>query len=174
MGDGIVPRFEHHAGSFARSLDRHGVDRLAIDAPSLDDRRWSLHLCCRFDDRCSARSAHQFPVLCIGRLGSQRVGCILLAVAPQLAPERFFLHVSPNDWYLVLIGLLILPLAKRAYYSIRDPGARNVQMAVKQAIMTIILLDAAATLQYAGPYWGSACCLLILPSLWLGSYFRST
>ena len=102
------------------------------------------------------------------------VGCALLANAPRFAPDSMFLHVSPHDWYPILILLLILPLAKRAYYSIRDPGARNVQLAIKQAIMTIILLDAAATLQYAGPYWGSMCCLLILPSLWLGSFFRST
>ncbi|MEZ6074969.1 MAG: hypothetical protein R3C56_04610 [Pirellulaceae bacterium] len=47
-------------------------------------------------------------------------------------------------------------------------------MAVKHAILTLILIDAAVVLMWAGPWYGSAVAALLLPALSSAIRYRST
>lgn len=84
------------------------------------------------------------------------------------------LYMDPYRWYPILIAMLCFPLARRAWVACVSLQPMAVQASIKQAIMTIILLDASVSLEFAGSTIGSICCLMILPSLWMGTWFRST
>ncbi len=101
-------------------------------------------------------------------------GIGVLALAPSQSSFPQALHMDPYRWYPILIAMLAFPVVRRAIVAIQSRSPMAVQASIKQAIMTIILLDAAVTLEFAGPWTGSICCLMILPSLWMGKWFRST
>lgn len=102
------------------------------------------------------------------------LGVAAIAAGPALAVGLVPLGLDPFLWFPLLIALLSMHLVRRAFVAIRSlqPGA--VQASIKHAILNIIFLDAASVLQYSGTTWGSICCLMILPSMWLGKRFRST
>jgi hypothetical protein len=52
--------------------------------------------------------------------------------------------------------------------------AANVQTAVKHAILTLIVLDAAVILAVAGPLFALPVLALLVPSLLLGKWVYST
>lgn len=101
-------------------------------------------------------------------------GGAMLAFGPSLAAKQDHMHFASLKIYPILILLILFPLTRRAWLAIQDPVPANVQASIKLAIMTIILLDASATLQYAGTIPGTLCALLIVPSFWMGKWFRST
>jgi UbiA prenyltransferase family len=84
------------------------------------------------------------------------------------------MHLDPYTWYPGLIALLAFPLLRRAINSIASLKPLDVQMAIKQSIMTLIFLDAAAALQFAGTTAGITVCILVVPMAILGLRFRST
>jgi hypothetical protein len=58
--------------------------------------------------------------------------------------------------------------------ALNHPVPRKVQLAVKHAILTLVLLDAAIAAVSAGPWFGGAIALLLLPAMLVGAKFRST
>lgn len=75
-------------------------------------------------------------------------------------------------WQLLLL-LLGFTIARRAAMAVMDPTPQNVQAAVKQAILSVIVLDAAICL-VAGPAWAIGVLALLAPTFLLGKWVYST
>jgi 4-hydroxybenzoate polyprenyltransferase len=99
--------------------------------------------------------------------------CPLWARGPLWARDRP-LRLDPRSLYPILIGLLMVPWLRRAVLSVRDPGVGTLIPAIKQAILSIIFLDAAIALQFAGSTPGMIVCGLAIPTLALARAFRMT
>ena len=84
------------------------------------------------------------------------------------------LRLEPHSWFPILVGLLALPWLRRAVVSIQSPGVRTLVPAIKQAILSIIFLDAAMALQFGGDLPGMIVCGLAIPTLALSRVFRVT
>ena len=102
------------------------------------------------------------------------IGLTALAFVPWLAPRDTPLRMDALPTYPIVFALMALPLVRRALTSVVDPSPRSIQLAIKQAILSIIFFDAILALQFAGPWSAIAICSLIVPSTLLGRYFRST
>lgn len=101
------------------------------------------------------------------------VGVVLIAIASACFPTEP-LRLDPYWVFPLLIVVLMLPLARRAWHSIESLDPRKLGIAIRQAIVSILFLDAALALQYAGDRAGLWLCVLVLPTLWLARMFRST
>ena len=82
----------------------------------------------------------------------------------------------PNNWlfFWVVIGLLI---GWRCVRAILAPTPAHVQTAVKQSILSLIVLDAAVAYAAQGPQgalWAFAILLLLIPTMFLGRWVYST
>ncbi len=97
------------------------------------------------------------------------LGIVLLA---QL-PTYIWLTMPPSRWHLfmTLLGALIAWQALRA---VINPGPRCVQIAVKQSILSLVMLDAAVVLGVAGPIPAVAVLALLIPTVVLGRWVYST
>jgi len=82
-------------------------------------------------------------------------------------------RIDLRMWWLLLM-LLGVTIARRSLTAAFDPTPVQVQMAVKQAILSLIVLDAAACLGARGPLWGLAVLALLIPTLTLGRWVYST
>lgn len=101
------------------------------------------------------------------------LGIVAISLCPLWARDRP-LRLDPRSLYPILIGLLMLPWLRRAVLSVRDPGVGTLIPAIKQAILSIIFLDAAIALQFAGSTPGMIVCGLAIPTLALARVFRMT
>jgi 4-hydroxybenzoate polyprenyltransferase len=102
------------------------------------------------------------------------IGIAMLASVSWFVPEGTRMRLSAETSYPIAIGLLALPWARRALFSVVSPGPSTIQAAVKQAILSIIFFDSILALQFGGPWPAIAICSLIIPAMILGRYFRST
>ena len=93
-----------------------------------------------------------------------------LATAADFVRPRF---AEGPHWTLLLVtlGLLILWRPVRAVF---QPVPSHVQTAVKQCILSLIVLDAAVTYAFHGMSWSVVILVLLLPALALGRWFAST
>lgn len=88
-------------------------------------------------------------------------------VRPEVALE------SPGRWAL-LVGVIAAFLARRAAGAIARPTPRNVQLAVKHAILSLVLVDAAVAFAFGGFVAAVSVAVLLAPSLWLARVFSPT
>lgn len=88
------------------------------------------------------------------------------AVVPLLERE-------PARWNL-LMGVLALLIGLRTFRAVLDPTPYRVQMAVKQCILWLVFLDAAACLVVRGASGAMMVLLLLLPTVLLGRWIEST
>lgn len=100
-------------------------------------------------------------------------GLVLIAYLPRWSTIDSW-TLDPTRGYPLLIGLIGLTVANRGYKGIVHPIPRKVQLAVKHAILTLIFVDAAVVLMWAGPWYGCAVVALLLPALSSAIRFRST
>ena len=103
------------------------------------------------------------------------VGLGLLTVVPDWVPadsnQQF--HLPLTIWPLVVIVLMVVTM-RRCVLAISSPKPHRVQAAIKQCILSIIVLDAALVL-LTNPFgYALAVCALLAPMLLLGQWFRST
>jgi 4-hydroxybenzoate polyprenyltransferase len=89
-----------------------------------------------------------------------------------LRDARGALATSPDRW-AAFWGLLAALVGWRCLRAIAQPTPRHVQAAVKHAIMSLILLDAAAA-TLTGGMQAAAIVILMLPAVWLGRWVYST
>ena len=102
------------------------------------------------------------------------VGIGWLATVYQTLPvERLRALTRPETWYL-LLGMLAFVILRRCAMAVADPSPHKVQMAVKNAIWSLIMLDAAMALLVAHPAWSLAIVALLLPTMFLGQFLKST
>lgn len=109
----------------------------------------------------------------IGGLAVLLSGMALLAAMPALSQHDPPLVVSRYGWYL-LWGLLALVTARRCGLAIAEPSPPRVQAAVRHCVQSIIVLDAAVCVGYAGPIWGLAVLSLIFPTVLLAQWLKAT
>ena len=101
-------------------------------------------------------------------------GIGLLAALPVAQPAVVALaQLTPSGLWGILV-LLSLVLARRAVIAIARPDPQNVQLTVKQAILSLIFYDAAITLAVCGTGWSVAIVALLLPMLGLRRWMYST
>jgi UbiA prenyltransferase family len=121
----------------------------------------------RTDARVSAR-----PQLLAG-LAVLLCGIGLLASAPGLNEHAPPLRVSPTGWLLLWAALAFIT-ARRCIIAILDPVPKHVQAAVRHCVQSIIVLDAAVCVGYAGPFWGMIVLLLLIPTMLLTMWLDAT
>lgn len=78
-----------------------------------------------------------------------------------------------DRWYWFW-GLMAVMIGWRALRAIIDPLPIYVQSAVKQCLISLIVLDAAVCLGVRGPYYAMAIVVLVLPTMFLGRWIYST
>lgn len=101
-------------------------------------------------------------------------GLVIIGCLPLWADAGQTWTLDPYQGYPLLIGLIGLTVANRGIAGVWHPIPRKVQLAVKHAILTLILIDAAIVLMWAGPWYGSAVAALLLPALSSAIRYRST
>lgn len=101
-------------------------------------------------------------------------GLVIIGCLPWWAEAAQVWTLDPRQGYPLLIGLIGLTVVNRGLAGVWHPVPRKVQLAVKHAILTLILIDAAVVLMWAGPWYGSAVVLLLLPALSSSLRIRST
>jgi 4-hydroxybenzoate polyprenyltransferase len=100
-------------------------------------------------------------------------GMVLLSAVPALTANQPRLVVNQSGWYLLWI-VLALVTARRCTLAILEPVPPRVQAAVRHCVQSIIVLDAAVCVGYAGPYWGLAVLSLIFPTVLLALWLKAT
>jgi 4-hydroxybenzoate polyprenyltransferase len=73
-----------------------------------------------------------------------------------------------------LWAALALITARRCVLAINEPSPPRVQAAVRHGVQSIIVLDAAVCVGYAGPMWGLTVIALIFPTLLLSRWLKAT
>ncbi len=101
------------------------------------------------------------------------LGGVVIACSP-LANDDRPLHFSSLLQFQILIAFLLMPWARHAIRSIQTGDGKDLGAAIRQAIRTILFLDAAISIEYSGFVPGAIVCALIVPTFLLGYWFRST
>lgn len=105
-------------------------------------------------------------------------GLALLAAFPQWADARLDPLSQPvalgmRQWWL-LVGVLGVLIVRRFVAAVVAPSPLNVQRAVKDGILSLVVLDAAIVAVARGPWWSVPVLLLLLPALWLSRRLAMT
>jgi 4-hydroxybenzoate polyprenyltransferase len=116
------------------------------------------------------RSARRRLVIGFAVLSS---GVVLLAFLPLLTGYRPPLEISSSGWFLlwVAIGLII---TRRCILAIFDPSPTRVQAAVRHCVQSLIVLDAALCVGYAGTNWGFVVLMFLVPTYVLTQWLNAT
>ena len=100
-------------------------------------------------------------------------GMALLGLLHRSLPPGFR-PTLPEQWWLLMLGLLGLPIARRCAMALADPQPARVQAAVKHCLMSIIVLDAAVVFLVAGGGAALGVLSLLMPALLVGRWVYST
>jgi 4-hydroxybenzoate polyprenyltransferase len=122
--------------------------------------------------RTEARRSSR-PQLVLGAVVSI-AGIALLATLPRWASgAEWPVMAFPERWHLfwLVIGVLA---AWRFSRAIADPTPQSVQMAVRQGIISLVVIDAGACLAVQEPFWGFVIAALLIPTLSVGRWIYST
>lgn len=111
--------------------------------------------------------------LCLAT-GVMLLGIALLGLSTEYYPVEWPPLRLQSEIFWMLLMLLSATIARRSLSAALKPSPQRVQTAVKQCIVSLIMLDAAVTMAVAGPYWGLAVLALIVPMLLLGRWVYST
>ncbi len=103
-------------------------------------------------------------------------GIALLGIYPHIGAggERIMLKEDMQFMWRLLLAMLGFTIGRRCFTAVMRPSPKRVQMAVKQSILSLIVLDASVCLMAAGPAYGLAVMALIVPMIWLGMWVYST
>jgi len=82
--------------------------------------------------------------------------------------------VVPQERLWLLLAVLALWMLVRGIWTLADPIPRRVQITVTQAVMGIIVLDAAAVFIVHGPLGALPVLALVLPTTWAGRWIATT
>jgi 4-hydroxybenzoate polyprenyltransferase len=100
-------------------------------------------------------------------------GMGLLASVPWLTADRPPLVVILPGWYLLWAAIALIT-GRRCTMAIFEPSPKRVQTAVRHCVHSIIVLDAAVCVGYAGSYWGFAVLSLLIPTMLLTLWLNAT
>jgi 4-hydroxybenzoate polyprenyltransferase len=100
-------------------------------------------------------------------------GAACIAFSPRLEMDRPY-RLDPEWVFPLLVAILLLPLARRAVDAIRTLRPQQLGMAIRQAIFSILFLDATSALQYSEDIPGIIIASMVVPTLLLARWFRAT
>jgi UbiA prenyltransferase family len=103
-------------------------------------------------------------------------GIGLLGLLHRSLPERDFRGLQSEGYWLLLLGLLGFTILRRCGMAIAEPTSEQVQTAVKHGLQSLIMLDAAVTVEVNSQYYYALgmIALLLIPSAILGRWVYST
>ncbi len=128
--------------------------------------------------RTEARESRRLNLA--GAVVVMAAGLALVAAFPRLIAHELPLELAPNyaldlgtRWYVLwlLLGMLIL---RRAVVACANPTPQRVQLAVKECILSLVMIDAVACFAVRGMFWAVIILLLLLPTMFLGRWIYST
>lgn len=101
-------------------------------------------------------------------------GISMLGIIPWVQPS--IVEIAPSRAFGLwgILVLLSLALARRMVIAICYPEPRNVQLTIKQAILSLIFYDAAITLMVCGTIWSVVIVALLFPMMALRRWMYST
>ncbi len=123
--------------------------------------------------RGEERSSSDTVTLSTG-LVLELAGLVIIALLPRWTPGPPQWTLDPQRGYPLLVGLIGLTVANRSIKALLHPVPRKVQLAVKHALLTLVLIDASVALMFAGPWYGCAIVVLLVPALAAALNFRTT
>jgi hypothetical protein len=103
-------------------------------------------------------------------------GVALLVLLPHW-PDAVIrsIQLDPWRWWYLMIGLLGAAILMRCLWAVAEPSPGRVRVAVAQAILSLVVLDAAVTYAARGFNWGLLIVLVsLLPAAALGRWIEST
>ncbi len=100
-------------------------------------------------------------------------GIVCLGLLHRNLPPGFR-PALPERWWLLMLALLGLPIARRCVMTIADPTPERVQAAVKQCLLSIVIFDAAVTFVVGNWYDAVSVLSLLVPAVLLGRWVYST
>jgi 4-hydroxybenzoate polyprenyltransferase len=102
-------------------------------------------------------------------------GVALLGWLPRWAGDRLLLFQQddPGRWYLIM-ALLGGVICMRCLWAVAVPVPGRVRVAVAQAIISLVFLDAAACYAARGTYWAAVILALLIPTTLLGRWIETT
>jgi 4-hydroxybenzoate polyprenyltransferase len=102
------------------------------------------------------------------------VGICVLAFFPQLAATQRTFFIEPTFVWPMAVFLISVTILRRCFAGALDPQPQRIQAAVKQCLMSIIILNASVCLLTCPWYWAVSVLVLLLPALLLGRWVYST
>ena len=104
-------------------------------------------------------------------LAVMAIGLGIMASMERLGKETMFTN---EIVWPALLTLLMIAVFRRGILAIAVPKPDRVQATVKQAIFSLIVLDASVCLAVRGPMWAIGILALLLPMTLLGKWIYST
>jgi len=102
------------------------------------------------------------------------VGIGLLAAFPAVEETGILYRIDPQFVWPLVLFLVTFTILRRCVLAIVNPQPQRVQAAVKQCIMSLIVLDATVCLLVADWPWAVGVLALLAPMLMLGKWVYST
>ncbi len=101
-------------------------------------------------------------------------GIALLGLIYQALPTEMPKTLAQESTWFMLLGLFAFTIVRRCTIAVANPTPQRVQSAVKNAIWSLILLDAAVALLVCHPAWSIAIVALLIPTMVLGRWSPAT
>ncbi len=103
-------------------------------------------------------------------------GILVLGLVHRLLPPvpRAGLHLQSETVWWALLALLGFTILRRAAVAIADPRPSAVQLTVKVAILSIIVLDAAVVLEVSHWFYAVGLLALLIPTVVVGRWVSTT
>ncbi len=103
-------------------------------------------------------------------------GIVVLGLVHRLLPPipRSGLHLQSETVWWALLALLAFTILRRAAVAIANPRPRTVQLAVKVAIWSIVVLDAAVALEVSHWFYAVGLLALLIPTVVLSRWISTT
>lgn len=106
------------------------------------------------------------------------LGIVMVAGVAWIIPDSLKLRslgALPRQYvWPAFLALIVFSVGRRCLLAIRQPTPGNVQQAVKHAILSLVVLDAAVVLAFVGPTYAMLVVALLLPTVTLGKWVYST
>lgn len=101
------------------------------------------------------------------------LGFLVLATAGRVTLKPAH-HFTEQDSWPLMWAALAAAIAYRCHWAMRKREPRATQIAVRNSLRAIIVIDAAIVLGFCGPFWGCIVLALLIPMLVLERWASTT
>lgn len=122
--------------------------------------------------RREASESPRWQLACASLVMAGGIG--LLAMIYRQLPNEMLQTLRHESTWLLLLGLLAFVILRRCVIAVVEPTPQRVQLAVVNAIWSLIMLDAAVALLVSTAGWSLAIVGLLVPTMLLGRRFQPT